>query len=133
MRVIDHNSLPKDEWRAGVLTRMLVSAQSGSHQLCIFDQWCDPGMGAPSHLHAVEEVLSVLDGEAEVWVEGVSSSVSTGQSVAIPAGLKHGFRNTGSGILHVRATLASCVFEAAYDDARETPRRWLPAADRGVT
>ena len=45
----------------------------------------------------------------------------------VPAGRKHGFSNTGSGVLHIRSTLASPVFEAAYDDKRETPRRWLPS------
>ena len=44
----------------------------------------------------------------------------------IPAGVKHGFVNTGTGVLHIQSTLAAPVFEAAYDDKRETPRRWLP-------
>ena len=101
---------PPDEWRPGVMTRMRVSAVAGSTQLCIFEQWCDPGCGAPTHLHAVEEVLTVLDG----------------QSLIVPAGIKHGFRNTGTTTLHVQAILAAPIFEAAFDDARETSRRWLP-------
>jgi quercetin dioxygenase-like cupin family protein len=125
--IVDHAAEPKDEWRPGVLTRMVVSAVKGSAQLTVFEQWCDPGLGAPTHLHAVEEVLTVLEGEAEIWVEADRYRVTTGQSAIIPAGRKHGFRNTGSGILRVQAILASPVFEAAYDDARETPRRWLPA------
>jgi quercetin dioxygenase-like cupin family protein len=71
--------------------------------------------------------LTVLEGQAEIWVEADRYRVTAGQSAIIPAGRKHGFRNTGSGILRVQAILASPVFEAAYDDARETPRRWLPA------
>ena len=39
MKLIDHNTQAKDDWRAGVTTRMRVSAQTGSMQLCIFDQW----------------------------------------------------------------------------------------------
>jgi len=31
----------------------------------------------------------------------------------------------GNGILHITSTLAAPVFEAAYDDKRESPRRWL--------
>ena len=124
--VIDHASQPKDEWRQGVLTRMIASATTGTSQLCIFEQWCDPGLGAPPHLHAVEEILTVLEGEAEIMVEDARSLATAGQSVVIPAGRKHSFTNSGTGTLHVRAILASPVFEAAYDDARETPRRWLP-------
>ena len=57
MQVIDLNQQPREEWRQGVLTRMLTSAANGGGQLCIFEQWCDTGHGAPTHLHAVEEIL----------------------------------------------------------------------------
>lgn len=126
--VIDHASQPKDEWRPGVLTRMVASSAVGTSQLCVFEQWCDPGLGAPAHLHAVEEILTVLEGEAEIFVGGDRLIARSGQSVVIPAGVKHGFINTGASVLRVQAILASPVFEAAYDDARETPRRWLPAS-----
>ena len=128
MTVVDHASQPKEEWRPGVMTRMIASAATGTSQLAIFEQWCDPGLGAPAHLHAVEEILTVLEGEALVWVEDERRQLSAGQSAIIAAGRKHGFHNTGTSILHVQAILASPVFEAAYDDARETPRRWLPSA-----
>lgn len=127
MTIIDHASQPKDTWRPGVLTRMISSAVAGAAQITIFEQWCDPGLGAPAHLHAVEEVLTVLEGEAEVWVGEERRRMTAGQSVIVPAGRKHGFNNSGVSILRVQAILASPVFEAAYDDARETPRRWLPA------
>lgn len=127
MNVIDHDTQPKDEWRKGVLTRMRVSSLTGSMQLCIFDQYCDPGLGAPTHLHAVEEVLSVIAGTAEIWIGNERSTVKAGQSVVIPAGRKHGFKNTGTDTLHVQATLAASIFEASYEDRHELSRRWVPA------
>jgi mannose-6-phosphate isomerase-like protein (cupin superfamily) len=126
MQVIDLNKQPREEWRQGVLTRMQTSAVNGAGQLCIFEQWCEVGHGAPTHLHAVEEVLHVLDGQAEVWIGDARATLTGGQLVIVPAGRKHGFSNTGASTLHIRSTLASPVFEAAYDDKRETPRRWLP-------
>ncbi len=126
MRVVDLETLPVEEWRPGVRTRMKVSAVGGASQLCIFEQWCDAGHGAPTHLHAVEEVLHVLRGQADVWVEDRRATLRAGQLVVVPAGRKHGFSNSGAGELHIESTLASPVFEAAYDDKRETPRRWLP-------
>lgn len=129
MNIIDHETQLKDDWRAGVTTRMRVSAQTGSAQLCIFDQWCAPGLGAPTHLHAVEEVLSVISGRAEIWVKQERRIVAAGQSVLIPAGAKHGFRNVEpQEILHVLATLAAPIFEASYDDRDELSRRYVPAA-----
>jgi mannose-6-phosphate isomerase-like protein (cupin superfamily) len=126
MRVVDLNEVPREEWRKGVLTRMRVSAQMGATQLCLFEQWCEVGHGAPTHLHAVEEVLHVLSGEADVWVNDTHVTLRPGQLAVIPAGVKHGFTNSGTTELHIQSTLAAPVFEAAYDDKRETPRRWLP-------
>jgi mannose-6-phosphate isomerase-like protein (cupin superfamily) len=128
MQLLDHTTQAMEEWRPGVRTRMRISALSGSVQLCIFEQWCDPEKGAPTHLHAVEEVLSVMEGSAEVWVESDATQVQAGQSVVIPAGRKHGFRNTGTTTLHVMATLASPMFEASFDAAGEISRRWIPTA-----
>ena len=65
MDVLIHNDQPLERWREGVMTRMRVSALLGGRQLCIFDQFCDPGLGAPIHSHAVEEVLEVIEGTAD--------------------------------------------------------------------
>jgi mannose-6-phosphate isomerase-like protein (cupin superfamily) len=126
MRIIDHERQPTEEWRAGVLTRMHVSAVTDAVQLCIFEQWCEQGKGAPTHLHAVEEVLTVLEGEAEFWIGDERAAVSAGQSVVVPAGRRHGFRNTGSTTLHTQATLAAPIFEATFEDQKELTRRWVP-------
>jgi hypothetical protein len=39
MRIVDHERQPSEEWRPGVLTRMHVSAVTGSVQLCVYQQW----------------------------------------------------------------------------------------------
>jgi mannose-6-phosphate isomerase-like protein (cupin superfamily) len=71
-------------------------------------------------------VLTVLDGEAQIWIEDERATLTAGQSMIVPAGRKHGFRNTGGGMLHVQATLAAPIFEAAFDDKAEVSRRWVP-------
>src|SRR5947209_20521344 len=114
MRIVDHERQSREQWRAGVMTRMRVSAIAGAVQLCIFEQWCEPHCGAPTHLHAVEEVLSVLEGRAEIWVGDAKAVLTKGQSVVVPAGCRHGFNNIGDAALHVRATLAAPIFEAAF-------------------
>lgn len=86
MRITDHARQEPEEWRPGVITRMYASALTGTAQLCIFEQWCDPVCGAPTHLHAVEEVLTVLTGQAEVWVGEERATLTAGQSVIVPAG-----------------------------------------------
>jgi mannose-6-phosphate isomerase-like protein (cupin superfamily) len=126
MQTIDHQRQPVEEWRPGVTTRMHVSSVMGSMQLCLFEQWCDEGRGAPMHLHAVEEVLTVLEGTAEMWIEDERTTLKAGQSMIIPAGRRHGFSNVGTTTLHVQAVLAAPIFEATFDDPNEVRRRWLP-------
>jgi mannose-6-phosphate isomerase-like protein (cupin superfamily) len=126
MNVLIHDNQPIEKWRDGVMTRMRMSIQLGGRQLCIFDQFCDFDLGAPIHLHAVEEVLEVIDGRAEISLDGDTAIVEANQSVLIPAGVKHGFRNLEKKILHVRATLAAPIFEASYENSNEISRRWVP-------
>lgn len=122
MQPIDPSA--REEWRPGVQTRMLVSAHTGATALCIFEQWVEPGAGAPTHSHTVEEVLTVRAGEAEIWLEAERVTVTAGQSVLVPAHRKHGFRNVGEDTLHVHAVLAAPIFEMLPDGATEPTRRW---------
>ena len=54
----------------------------------------------------------------------VSRQSSAGQSLIVPAHRNHGFRNSGTGTLHIHAVLASAVFEAMPEGATEMVRRW---------
>jgi len=124
MKVIDVREMPPEQWRPGVETRMLVSAGNGAAQLCIFEQWIAPGVGAPTHSHPVEEVLTVLQGEAEMWMDDERVVVSAGRGLIVPARRQHGFKNSGTTMLHLHAVLASPVFEATMEGAAEVTRRW---------
>ena len=125
MKVIAPQDVPLEAWRPGVETRMLVSAVNGATQLCIFEQWVAPGVGAPTHAHPVEEVLTVLEGEAEMWIDEQRVVVPAGQSLIVPARRQHGFRNSGTATLHIHAVLASPMFEATPEGAAEPVRRWM--------
>lgn len=124
MKLSDPLEIPIEQWRAGVETRMLVSAKNGAAQLCMFEQWVAPGTGAPTHSHPVEEVLTVCEGEAEMWLDQERLLVRAGQSLIIPAWCLHGFRNSGAVTLHVHAVLASPIFEATFEGASAPVRRW---------
>jgi mannose-6-phosphate isomerase-like protein (cupin superfamily) len=124
MELSDIRDASPEQWRTGVETRMLVSARNGAAQLCIFEQWVAPGTGAPTHSHPVEEVLTVREGEAEMWIDEERVTVTAGQSLVVPARRKHGFRNSGNVTLHLHAVLASPIFEATPEGATETVRRW---------
>ncbi|MER9046038.1 cupin domain-containing protein [Mesorhizobium sp. M0923] len=128
MKTVAHDYQPQEEWRAGVKTRMHVSARNGATQLCIFEQWVEPAVGAPTHWHPVEEVLTVIAGKAEMWIDEEHVVLTAGQSLVVAARRRHGFRNVGSEMLHIHAVLASPVFEATFNGSPDMVRRWLPAS-----
>ena len=101
--------------RRSTAQRSSAYSSNGSH----------PRAGAPTHHHAVEEVLTVIAGEAEMWIGEEHVVVSSGQSLIVPAGHRHGFRNVGHATLHLQAVLASPVLEATFDGSPEPVRRWL--------
>jgi quercetin dioxygenase-like cupin family protein len=125
MKIVVHGDQPREAWRTGVETRMHVSASNSARQLCIFEQWMAPEAGTPTHTHPVEEVLTVIAGEADMWIDEEHAVLMSGQSLIVPAHRRHGFKNIGSDVLHIHAVLASPVFEALPDGATEAVRRWL--------
>ncbi len=124
MIVIDVRDMTPEPWRLGVETRLVVSASWGSANLGVFELWIARGAGAPTHSHPVEEVLTVREGEAEMWMGEQRLTVYSGQSLIVPADRMHGFRNSGTVTLHIHAVLAAPFFEANVEGGTETVRRW---------
>jgi quercetin dioxygenase-like cupin family protein len=65
-----------------------------------------PGQVLPRHQHEHEhEVFDVVAGTGTIWVGGQAVAAGPGTSVFVPAGIEHGFENTGSERWVVRATI----------------------------
>ena len=117
MLVVPPSAQTVEEWRPGVRTLLRVSAATGARELCVMEQWHDPGCGAPAHVHGgVEEVIVVVAGSAEFWIEGERALLEAGSAVVVPADSRHGFRNAGDGVLHIVATFASAAPPVEYVD-----------------
>lgn len=103
------------EWRPGVLTRMHASHAQGAECLCVFEQLCEPGAGAPWHRHDVEEVIVVVEGRAGFQLTESESELAAGRSVRIPAGRRHAFTNVGETTLRLIAIFASATPQTEYE------------------
>jgi len=106
-------------WRPGVETRRVVSAASGAETLCVLEQRHEAGRGAPAHRHDSEEVVIVREGSAEFWVEGERVPLQAGDAIVLPAGVRHGFANTGRGVLWVEAVFSSASPSVVYEEEAE--------------
>ena len=101
---------PLVEWRPGVRTRLHTVAGAEPSSLCLMEQWCDPGLGAPTHTHFdVEEVIAIVAGEAELWCDDSTIALSAGDSILIPPHSRHGFRNAGETTLHIFAVFGTAA------------------------
>jgi quercetin dioxygenase-like cupin family protein len=57
----------------------------------------DPGASAARHTHPGDEISYVLEGEAELLIDGEPARVvKAGEAFVIPAGKVHGARNPGT-------------------------------------
>jgi mannose-6-phosphate isomerase-like protein (cupin superfamily) len=66
------------------------------------EMWVDPGGGVPPHVHPhMEERFTVLEGRAEFLGGRSWRGADAGETVVVPAGTRHAYRNRGSVVTHV--------------------------------
>ena len=110
-----------EEWRPGVLTAFRAGASTGATELCVIEQSCDPGTGAPPHAHPdAEEIIVVVDGTAEFTVDEERAVLGAGRSIVLPRGSRHGFVNVGSESLHIWAVFSAAAPTVVYEDSPAT-------------
>lgn len=85
-----------------------------------------PGKGHAFHRHpAMEEIIYVVSGTAEQWVDRESKVLKAGDIAHIPADVVHGTYNAGDDTLVFLAILSPAKFEgpALVDVSEEEPWR----------
>ena len=83
-----------------------------------------PGTGHAFHRHpAMEEIIYVISGSAEQWVDRDVRSLGAGDIAHIPTGVVHGTYNAGQETLVFLAILSPAIFEgpALVDVSAEEP------------
>lgn len=67
----------------------------------------EPGGGHPFHLHpTMDEVIYIISGQAEQWLEKEAKILKTGEAVYIPAKMVHATYNSGNTTLSFLAILS---------------------------
>ncbi|MGB2710052.1 MAG: cupin domain-containing protein [Conexibacter sp.] len=66
------------------------------------EMWVEPGGGVPAHVHpSMAERFTVLGGRAEFLAGRTWHGADAGETVVVPAGTRHAYRNRGSVVAHV--------------------------------
>jgi quercetin dioxygenase-like cupin family protein len=81
---------------AGLSKGVLIDADDGAPTFAMRRFTLDAGAEVPKHTNAVEHEQYVLSGEYVVGIGDDERTVSAGDSLLIPAGTVHWYRNEGS-------------------------------------
>lgn len=89
---------------------------TNANSLVVVEVSLQPGFGHNFHLHPnQEEIVFVLDGEIEQWLEQEKTILKTGDSTFIPANVIHASFNTSEKPVRVLAILGPAVGEDGYE------------------
>ena len=83
-RVLVTNDLVRYQ-EGTIASRMIVFKKAGTITLFAFDE----GEGLSEHSAPYDAILTVTEGEAEISLEGVSSTVEAGEMIILPANRPH--------------------------------------------
>ena len=68
-----------------VASRMIVNRKAGSITIFSFDE----NEGLSEHTAPFDAVVTILDGECEVWIAGTTSQMKEGDTIIFPANVPH--------------------------------------------
>ncbi|MDY0370257.1 MAG: cupin domain-containing protein [Bacteroidales bacterium] len=71
----------------GVISKQLTKSKAGNITLFSFDK--EQG---PEHKTSYDAIVQILDGEAEITINGKSFYLSKGQSIIMPANIPHSLK-----------------------------------------
>ncbi len=75
----------------------------------------EPGHRLGTHTDSAEEILLILEGEAEATVGDEQGRVSAGEMAVVPAMVPHGLRNVGDETVRVVGFFSSNVVVSTFD------------------
>lgn len=75
----------------------------------------EPGFRLGTHTDSAEEILLILQGEAEVSLGDEEGRLSAGEMALVPAMVPHGMRNVGDETVRVVGFFSSNVVVSTFD------------------
>ncbi len=97
MAIIELDRIPKHAFANGATYQTIVGDDAGSTPVRVGVQISPPGYSTGTHSHPYMEIVSVIEGTGEAWMDDVEGMVAIGpgSTLAMPPGVRHGFRVTG--------------------------------------
>jgi quercetin dioxygenase-like cupin family protein len=104
-----------DEFDWGTIGWRCRPANTGSKDLVVMDVTLAPGMGHAFHCHpGQEEMIIVKQGAVTQFIEKESTTLSSGDSVYIDAGIVHASYNDGDETAHLQVVIGPSLGDGGY-------------------
>src|ERR671912_2199250 len=91
------------------------SAATGAKNTAVVYFEVEPGCRLGTHTDSAEEILLILEGEAEASVGDEQGRVSAGEMAVVPAMVPHALRNVGDETVRVVGFFSSNVVASTFD------------------
>ena len=96
MSIVDHQKAEEIPWRPNYRVWSVAGMDQGV-DCTLHYSTIEPGAGAPLHIHEVDELITVLEGQVEGRIGEDKATVLANQTMVIPKGVAHGFTASGEG------------------------------------
>ena len=112
-------------WGPGDMYTFLVSGEQAGDSIFAMEGLVPTGGGPPPHIHENEdETLYILEGRCSVQIGDEKLVASIGDSIFLPRGTVHAFRNDGPYTLRLILTFVPAGIERFFEEVLE------PVTDR---
>ncbi len=91
------------------------SAAAGTKNTAVVYFELEPSHRLGTHTDSAEEILLILEGEAEVSVGDEQGRLSAGEMAVVPAMVPHGLRNVGEETVRVVGFFSSSTVMSTFD------------------
>ena len=93
-----------------------IYAGTGAKESAVVWMVLEPGGCVPTHTDSAEEIVLVLDGTIEGWIEEERGILEQGAMVLIPTMKPHGLRNIGPDTARAIGFFASATVVSTFAD-----------------
>ena len=114
--LIRHSDRRVAEPYPGVTRQEIVNRETGAGAISLSYLTIAPGAAVRVHHHKVEEAMLIVAGEGLGVLGDERFPVKANETVLAPAGVKHGFINTGSVPMIVTGNFPAVDIEIIFDE-----------------